>query len=108
MKILFLSFVSLLLFSPPLYESRLNLICHMWKQVAIKDFNKHYRPVGPDIAAFFDFKRDGKYIQSVGGSLISGKWKFASDSNKLSFFVERINGKPSTDDSFDKKKPVDS
>lgn len=90
-------------------ESRLGLICDVWKQIGAKNHNSDYKPLEASMAEILSLKNDGTFEKNLYGSLkFTGKWKFNSDSTKLSFAMQTMNGQPLADMSLDKVKPTDS
>jgi hypothetical protein len=89
-------------------DSRMQLVCHKWKQVGLKPFGKSYQAVrASDKVMTLD--RSGKYEETLYGNLkIKGRWKFNQDSTRLAFEPYEFNGKTVPSGYLDKILPTDS
>ena|SRR5580692_10965101 len=105
----YLSLILPLFFFRMSSDSILQLICHRWKQVGIKPFQKEFRPIQSQQGEVLSFHSDGTYEQLLYGRLsINGVWKFSDDSIKLAFAITSMNGSPLKSLPLENTTPTDS
>ena len=76
-----------------LSDSQRQLICHTWRKVGTKPFQKDFMASDPK-EELLTLKMDGTYDELLYGSLqMKGVWTFNPDSTKLDFILNSMNGK---------------
>ena len=98
MKSTFIILTFLLLFKSPGQDSKIDLLCHKWRQVGMKSFGKNYHQVDKSMSELISFDENGTFEKELYGTLkFKGKWLFSNDSTKLALGITEMNGNPLLD-----------
>jgi hypothetical protein len=93
---LILLFLLAPLFLSPKQESKMDLLCHKWKQIGIKKCGEEYQSVDSTTEGTITIRKDGTYEKEfrAGKLRAKGQWMFNKDSTKLGFAIMEVNGRP--------------